>query len=88
MYTQHAQTRCQQRSISPEIVDTILAYGDRKRHRGADVYFMNPRTRQRVAKAMGSDRYHRIEKRLDTYLVVGDDGRLITAAKRIKCLKY
>jgi hypothetical protein len=87
MYTIHAQTRCQQRAISPEVVDTLLAYGQSKRHAGADIYFLDKRARTRAAAALG-ERYKRMEKRLNSYLVVSDDGQLITAARRRTRLKF
>ena len=87
MYTAHAQARCQQRCISPDVVDTLLAYGDRQRHKGADVYYLTKQSRMRAATALG-ERYPRLEKSLDTYLVVSDDGCLITAARRKRRLKF
>ena len=87
MYTAHAQTRCQQRAIPHEVVDTLLAYGERRRHRGADVYFLDKPARSRAAAALGN-RYTRLEKRLNTYLVVSDDGQLITAGRRLTRLKF
>jgi hypothetical protein len=87
MLTYHAQARCQQRSIPVEAVDALLAYGERKRHRGADVYFLSKRSRSRAASALGTH-YRRLEKALNSYVVVGDDGAIITAAKRHQRLKF
>lgn len=87
MYTAHAIARCQQRSIPFEAVDALLAYGDRKRHRGADVYYLTKSSRSRVARALGTE-YRRLEQALDAYVVVGDDGAIITAAKRLQRLKF
>ena len=87
MYTNHALMRCQQRSIPFDAVDTLIAYGDSKRHRGADVYFLTRTSRKRAASALGS-RYRSLEKALESYVVVGDDGAIITAAKRRGRLKF
>lgn len=87
MYTVHAQTRCQQRSISSEVVDALLAYGERRRHDGADVYYLTKAARSRVAGALGT-RYRRIERALNSYIVVSDDGQVITAARRYCRLKF
>ena len=87
MYTNHALVRCQQRSIPHDAVDTVMAYGDRKRHRGADVYFLTKTSRRRAASALGW-RYLALEKALESYVVVGDDGAIITAAKRRGRLKF
>jgi hypothetical protein len=52
MYTRHAQTRCQQRAIRPEVVDAILEYGCQKRRHGADVYFMDSSSRKRLVPSL------------------------------------
>jgi hypothetical protein len=88
MYTNHAQARCQQRAIPQEAVDALLAYGNTRRHDGADVFFLDKRSRARAAEALGPSRYRRIERALDTYLVVSDDGRIVTAAHRLQRLKF
>ena len=88
MYTRHAQARCQQRGIPPEAVEAILAYGNARRHDGADVYYLDKRARSRAEAGLGRPGYRRIEKALDSYLVLGDDGSLITAAHRLRRLKF
>ena len=87
MYSSHAALRCQQRSIPSDAIDALVAYGDRKRHRGADVYYLTKASRSRVSRALG-ERYCRLERALDAYVVVGDDGTIITAAKRLQRLKF
>lgn len=86
--THHAQTRIQQRGIPSSAVDAILAFGCRKRHRGADVYFLDRQARSRMANSLGRKQYAKIERSLDSYLVVGDDGAIITAAHRKQRLKF
>lgn len=88
MYTAHAQARLQQRAIPNDAVDAILAYGERRRHRGADVYFLTKSARSRIQSAIGKQCYNRLSRSLDTYLVVSDDGQLITAAHRQQRLKF
>ena len=88
MLTAHAQTRLQQRSIPHDAVETLLAYGNTKRRGGADDADLDKRTRSRVAGALGRERFQRIEKALDSYLVVADDGSVITAAHRLQRLKF
>ncbi|TIW20664.1 MAG: hypothetical protein E5V63_31070 [Mesorhizobium sp.] len=87
MYTHHAEIRCQQRGIKAEVVDAILAYGHRKRRHGADVYFMDGRGRARAEEELGR-KYARLSDRLNSYLVMSDDGKIITAAKRTRRLKF
>ncbi len=37
MFTHHAEARMQQRAISHQAVDALMAYGEYRRHRGAEV---------------------------------------------------
>lgn len=82
MYTRHAQIRCQQRGIRPEVISAILTYGRQKRRYGADVYFMDVSSRKRARSELGRIGYAKIADRLDAYLVIGDDGKIVTAAIR------
>jgi hypothetical protein len=86
MYTRHAQTRCQQRAIRPDIVDAILEYGRQQRRHGADIYFMDGSSRKRARSELGRREYAKIERGLDRYLVLGDDGQIVTAAIRLRRL--
>lgn len=86
--TSHAQTRIQQRGISAQAIDAILSYGRRKRHHGADVYFLDKPSRQRLACSIGQKEYLKLERSLNSYLVVSDDGAIITAAHRRQRLKF
>lgn len=86
--TNHANARIQQRGIPHAAVDAILAYGRRRRHHGADVYFLDKKSRQRMAQSLGSKTYSKLEHSLNSYLVVGDDGAVITAAHRLGRLKF
>ncbi len=88
MITAHAQNRLQQRAIPAEAVDTLLAYGERRRGGGADVYFLDRSARARAATALGQEQYNRLERSLNTYLVLADGGSLITAAHRRQRLKF
>ena len=88
MLTAHAESRCQQRGIRPEIVQTILSYGRRQRRHGADVCYMDHRARKQAELDLGHHDYSRIESKLSAYLVVADDGALITAGHRLRRLKF
>ena len=81
--THHAEARAQQRGIPYAAMDAILAYGRRRRHNGADVYFLDKKSRGRLVRELGDKVYSRLERSLNSYLVVGDDGAVITAAHRL-----
>lgn len=88
MLARHAEVRCQQRGIRPAVVATLLEYGRRERRRGAEICFMDRSARQRAHRELGHDAYTRLVGRLDRYLVVADDGHIITAAPRLRRVKF
>lgn len=88
MFTHHAQARMQQRSIPMSAVDALMEYGEARRHHGADVIFLTKRGRSRLQKACERQVFLKLEKALDAYLVVGDDGAVITAGHRHHRLKF
>ncbi|TXL70857.1 hypothetical protein FHP25_32655 [Vineibacter terrae] len=87
-YTAHGAARCRQRGIQQEVVDVLLDYGRQGRHLGAEVIFMNKKARLHARRELGERMFARIADRLDAYLVVSDDGAIITGAQRLKRLKF
>lgn len=88
-YTEHAQSRMQQRAVPPRVVEHVLDFGrvtrgPRKNRSRADIYFMDRRGRAALGKAIGEDRYANLEGKLNVYVVVGDDGRVVTVGRRTK----
>jgi hypothetical protein len=88
MHTSHSQTRCQQRGIRSDVLNVLLTYGRRKVRHGAEVCFMDKISRARAREEMGPKQYARIADRLNSYIVVSEDGQLITAAPRLHRLKF
>lgn len=86
-YSKHASNRSRQRCIPATIIDWIINYGVEKRSNGANTFFMNKKTRKAFKKDIGSIVYNRIKDLLDAYVVVADDGTIITAAWRQKHFK-
>lgn len=82
--SRHAEWRMANRGFSREEVALLIDYGRRRRSQGATVYFMDRNSRSRVREALGPKPYARIEKKLDAYVVVADDGTVVTAAKRLR----
>ena len=91
----HAEARMRQRAIPPIIVAWILDYGRDMRHHGASVYFLNREARNKLKREarnklkrdIGAKPYAQIENRLDPYVVVSDDGTIVTVGRRYKRLK-
>ena len=79
-FTTHAQIRSQQRGISSEAVDVVLRYGSVQRVRDGRSYYMDRQAHQRARRAPESDQYRRHSDRLNFYIIVGDDGEIVTIA--------
>ncbi|MBK8375610.1 MAG: hypothetical protein IPL18_12380 [Sphingomonadales bacterium] len=86
MITQHAQARMQSRSIPVEAIDALLTFGETRRHRGADIYFLDRRARSRMQRSLERNTFKQLEK--CAYVVVGDGGDIITAAHRHHRLRF
>ena len=86
-YTAHAIARAQQRTIPPLIVDWLMDYGHVTRHKGGDVYHFDKAARRTLRSRIGSLPYKRLADLLDAYVVISDDGEVITVGKRLKHFK-
>ena len=86
--TKHATARTQQRAVPPLVSDLLVDYGSSMRHAGADVYFFDKQSLGRLKRALGGSRgLDVIARWLNTYVVVGDGGEVITVARRNMRLK-
>ncbi len=78
--TPHAQWRAQQRAIPKDIIPVLIALGAAKHQKGGTLEVCMTDDVER--------RLRRITKRLDslrnTYLILGDDGAVITVGHRHK----
>lgn len=63
-------------------------YGTRRRHCGADIYYLDKKSRRRLVRAFGRERYSKLERALDSYVVVSDDRAILTAGHRLNRLKF
>jgi len=84
--TKHAAVRSQQRGISGDAISTILNYGHFNHSRGgAKTWSMN-KVEKLFAKADLGQKYIKIEKQLG-YLIISDEGVVVTAAHSLKRLR-
>lgn len=83
--TAHAQIRHQSRATIPFIESLVLDYGTWERMDGAWIVFIDKAALKRLRRVLGGDRGLRlIEGYTKQYLVVGDNGRIITTGYRTK----
>ena len=81
--SKHAEKRLQQRGVSKKCVELVLAYGKRSYSKGALVYSMTKSGHEKAGQMQG-DAYWQLSDKLDIYVVVSQDGDLITVARRIR----
>ena len=83
--TKHFVTRTQQRCISENVVNLVIRYGVTKRHKGADVTFLDKKGREKLKKSW-SNNPKDLERAQKVHLVE-IDGRFITAFYKTKHMK-
>lgn len=88
LFTHHAQARMQQRGITLEPTAVIQTYGTARFRDGAEVIFMDKKARKAARAAMGEKAYAKVADHLDSYLVMADDGAIVTCAHRTKRLRF
>lgn len=71
-------------SRTPALFEALLLdHGSRLRRHGADVVFLDKAARKRLREELGGDRGLRLfERWTNSYLVVADNGQIITTARR------
>jgi len=81
--TQHADHRRIQRRLPTNILETIFEFGTPVPSEGAVSLVLDDET---IELAAEDDRHRRIEleRYRGAYLIVGDHGRIITAARRTR----
>jgi hypothetical protein len=87
-YTNHAVNRCQKRAIPQAAVDLVMQYGRIQRHKHGDVYSLDKKSKNSVRSYLGPTIFKSIEYCLGIYVVVGDNGRIVTVARRLTRLNH
>lgn len=81
-FSHHGKARQQQRSIPPFVIDALTDYGDERfLGGGARSFGFSKRGWKRFSHYMGRA-IHAYEKYRNVYLVLADDGSVITVAWR------
>ena len=81
--TRHAAARLRQRAIPPFMIELLDRFGSEMRCDGAQRLFFDKAAVRRLKRHMGGRRSLRhVEPWLNVYIVIGDNGRLITAAHK------
>jgi hypothetical protein len=79
--TKHAMQRLQQRGIPQMVIELLERFGSSMRCGGAERVFFDKPARRRLQAHLGGARGLRaIEAWLRVYIVIGDNGQVITVA--------
>jgi hypothetical protein len=79
--TTHATVRCQQRGVSPFVIDLLLRFGRREHdHHGAEIVFFDRRAKKAVESYTGGT-IGKLNEQMDSYAVVSE-GCVITVGVR------
>lgn len=86
--TLHATARLQQRAVPSLVMSLLLDYGSTMQHAGAEVIYVDKKARRRLREAVGGNRnLSVVERWLNSYVVLGEGGRVVTVARRTKRLR-
>jgi hypothetical protein len=86
--TRHGEDRMKQRGIPPLIVEACISFGrEYKAREGGSIYRFDKRSRRHLERAWGRMVVRRLSDLLDTFVVLGSDGTVITTGKCTKRLK-
>jgi len=81
----HASIRMQQRGIRQEVLECLLAYGQRAHdHHSCEVVYFDAKSIQRVQHELGPSAAHLVSDHREIYAVVDSNGCVVTAGHRYK----
>ncbi len=86
--SRHAAIRsCQQRGIPQLIIDWLITYGAVATDgRGAATHYFDHNARRRLAQDVGGRVVALLGRLMDAYLVMSQDGTIITVGHRFKAI--
>ncbi len=79
--THHARTRAQQRGIPASVVGHLYRFGEMRNANGAQTMFLTRECLADAAAVLSKQDVQRLHRFQNTYLIVGDEQRIITAAR-------
>lgn len=85
IYTKHFKKRVQQRGLNPIVVAALLQYGEAAFSRGGiDSLVFTKAALAEIRSDYGVSAFQMCEKFKNTYIVMSDDGVLITVARSFR----
>lgn len=85
--TRHAQVRCQQRGISPDLLELLLEHGaERHLGDGSTIISLPRRRRERIRRCLTRTAFAAVSSHLDVYAIFNSTGTLTTVGHRFRPL--
>lgn len=75
LYTRHAHIRASQRGIPPLLVEWLLDFGSCRPADGAEVFYFDKESRERLRKYAGRQALSKLDRLLNIYAVVIEPDR-------------
>ena len=82
--SKHAAIRSQQRGIPIKAIDVLLDFGKLQHSKGGLSFSMDKSSRYKAQAELGEVEYKLIERWLNCYVVVSQDGKMLTVAFRTR----
>lgn len=87
-FSRHAAMRANQRGIRRIHIDALMDFGTSNIRHGCEVIYMDKASRQRARRVLGRHAYARVEAAFGSYLVVANDGSIVTCAHRTRRFRF
>ena len=85
--TRHAQVRCQQRGISPDLVELLLEHGaERHLGDGTTIISLSKQRRERIRRCLTRTAFAAVSSHLDVYAIFNSAGTMTTVGHRYRPL--
>lgn len=83
--TEHAVIRMKQRGIAQVTIDYLLDFGrEAEGWNGGKVVYFDKATRLKLMAQLSKTERTRFEHQADAYLVIGNDGKVVTVGHRTR----
>lgn len=82
--TAHASVRAQQRGVPLGVLDHLYRFGETKNSKGATSLFLTRRSLEDAAGELSKQDLQRLRRHRNSYLIVGDNERIVTVARSLR----
>lgn len=89
LMTTHARRRAQQRAVPTWLLELLEQFGSARRaFYDAEVLMFDRKARARIRTELGCEALKRIDPFKNVYMVISDEGAVVTVARKFKRTKW